>query len=160
MKEKNLKDTLTYKDAARRCRLTEKEIEMAKIMKISPRGLIRNIPARSGRKEKWKDVPGLWIRRIYEPRDPRLKALASEARIENRRMNDAYTRLVKNPRCHLNEAELCMARRLSLPPLSLLTAGCSPGVPWAVPPALRVRRLFDSYDEGGTMSVPGKEPEA
>ena len=69
---KNAKE-ITYEQAAKRCRLDRVEIEMAKALKISPAGLIHNIP--SGR-EVWKDPVALWVRRLYEKTypDPRFIA--------------------------------------------------------------------------------------
>ena len=159
MKEKNLKKSLTYADAAKRCRLTQTELRMAQAMKISPRGLIHNLPPRSGRKEKWKNVPGLWIRRLYESKDRGLRAARAAAKEENRRLCDAYTRLLKDPCCFLSETELCMARRLALPPSSLISPGHVENDPWIIPPALRVRRLFDGYAAERGALIPRKEPE-
>lgn len=65
-----MKKKLTYQVAQRRCRLSDEEVEMARALKISPRTLIHNIPAKSGKKEPWKDRPGVWIRKLYAKRFP------------------------------------------------------------------------------------------
>lgn len=52
-------------EAKKKCRLWDSEIQMAKELKIKPLTLIHNLPSA---KERWKEQPGLWIRRMYEKR--------------------------------------------------------------------------------------------
>lgn len=63
-----MKQEPAWREAARRCRLTREELAMAQELGLSPRALIRNIPPVSGKKEKWKDPPGVRIRKLYEKR--------------------------------------------------------------------------------------------
>ena len=65
-----MKKEPTYQDAKKRCRLTDEEMEMARRLGIKPRTLIHNIPAVSGKKEPWKDRPGVWVRKIYARKYP------------------------------------------------------------------------------------------
>lgn len=63
-----MKKEPTWREAGRRCRLSREELVMAQELGLSPRALIRNIPPVSGRKEPWKDPPGVRIRKLYEKR--------------------------------------------------------------------------------------------
>lgn len=60
VKKKNVE---AWKEAKKRCRLNELDIQMAKELGMSPRGLIRNIPAPN---ELWKAPVKVWIRDLYE----------------------------------------------------------------------------------------------
>ena len=61
-----MKKRPTWREAARRCRLSAEELAMAQELGLNPGALIRNIPPVSGKKEPWKDPPGVRIRKLYE----------------------------------------------------------------------------------------------
>lgn len=52
-----------WREAKRRCRLSDEAVAMAKELGMSPRGLIGNIPAPS---ERWKAPVEEWIRDAHE----------------------------------------------------------------------------------------------
>ena len=52
-----------WAEAKQRCRLSAEHIRMAKELGISPRSLIKNIPART---ERWKAPVREWIEQLYE----------------------------------------------------------------------------------------------
>jgi hypothetical protein len=51
-----------WAEAKKRCRLSAEAMQMAKELGISPRGLIKNIPAKS---ESWKQPVEAWVRDLY-----------------------------------------------------------------------------------------------
>ncbi len=52
-----------WKEAKRRCRLSDDDVRMAKELGFQPRSLIKNIPAPS---EPWKAPVNEWVRSLYE----------------------------------------------------------------------------------------------
>jgi hypothetical protein len=54
-----------WAEAKRRCRLSDEAMQMAKELGMSPRGLIKNIPAKS---ESWKQPVEAWVRELYGKR--------------------------------------------------------------------------------------------
>src|SRR5215475_2555088 len=52
-----------WREAKRRCRLTDEEVRMAKQLGFQPKSLIQNIPSRSG---QWKAPVNEWVRSLYE----------------------------------------------------------------------------------------------
>ena len=54
-----------WAEAKKRCRLSEEAMQMAKELGIGPRGLIKNIPAKS---EPWKEPVEAWVRGLYRKR--------------------------------------------------------------------------------------------
>lgn len=58
------KDKL-WTEAKRRCRLSAKDIRMAKRLGLNPRKLIKNIPSKS---QPWKAPVRIWIRNMYAKR--------------------------------------------------------------------------------------------
>lgn len=61
-----MKKEPTWREVRRRCRLSPDELAMAQELGLDPRTLIRSIPPVSGKKERWKDPPGVRIRKLYE----------------------------------------------------------------------------------------------
>jgi hypothetical protein len=53
----------TWREAKRRCRLTDEEVRMAKQLGFQPKSLIQNIPSPS---EQWKAPVNEWVRSLYE----------------------------------------------------------------------------------------------
>lgn len=51
-----------WKEAKKRCRLNNDDIQMAKELRMTPKGLIKNIPSAN---QKWKAPVKEWIRDIY-----------------------------------------------------------------------------------------------
>ncbi len=51
-----------WAEAKKRCRLSAEAMQMAKELGISPRGLMKNIPAKS---EPWKQPVEAWVRALY-----------------------------------------------------------------------------------------------
>jgi hypothetical protein len=51
-----------WAEAKKRCRLSDEAMQMAKALGIRPRGLIKNIPAKS---EPWKEPVEAWVRALY-----------------------------------------------------------------------------------------------
>src|SRR5689334_8028977 len=51
-----------WREAKRRCRLTEEEVRMAKELGFQPKSLIRNIPSPS---QQWKAPVSEWVRSLY-----------------------------------------------------------------------------------------------
>ena len=54
-----------WAEAQRRCRLSDEAVRMAKELGIGPRGLIKNIPART---QQWKSPVEDWVRDLYDQR--------------------------------------------------------------------------------------------
>ena len=50
-----------WRDAKRKCRLNNEDIELAKRLGLNPRSLIKNIPSKS---EPWKAPVRDWLREI------------------------------------------------------------------------------------------------
>src|SRR5205807_439440 len=53
----------SWREAQRRCRLSDEEVRMAKELGFQPKSLIKNIPARS---QQWKAPVNEWVRSLYE----------------------------------------------------------------------------------------------
>ena len=54
-----------WAEAKKRCRLSDEALQMAKELGFAPRGLIKNIPAKS---ERWKQPVEDWVRSLYQDR--------------------------------------------------------------------------------------------
>ena len=54
-----------WAEAQRRCRLSDEAVRMAKELGLSPRSLIRNIPAPT---QQWQAPVEDWVRQIYTKR--------------------------------------------------------------------------------------------
>lgn len=72
------------------CRLNMEEIRMAKVLGLSPKSLMKNVPSPN---ERWKLPVKQWIRELHEKRFGRKKAEAqvpagSRAAPENDHSND------------------------------------------------------------------------
>lgn len=52
-----------WAEAKKRCRLNEADIQMAKELGMTPKSLIKNIPATN---QQWKAPVKVWIRDLYE----------------------------------------------------------------------------------------------
>lgn len=52
-----------WAEAKKRCRLNQADIKMAKELGMSPKSLLKNIPAPN---EMWKAPVKVWIRDLYE----------------------------------------------------------------------------------------------
>lgn len=65
MKLKRSDQHQLWVEAQRRCRLSDEAVRMAKEMGLSPRSLIKNIPAPT---QQWKAPVEEWVRGIYEKR--------------------------------------------------------------------------------------------
>lgn len=52
-----------WADAKKRCKLNASEIQMAKELGFTPKGLIKNIPTTD---QRWKAPVNIWIRDLYE----------------------------------------------------------------------------------------------
>ncbi|UGB31303.1 hypothetical protein [Metabacillus sp. B2-18] len=57
------KNDKAWLEAKKQCRLNEADIRMAKELGMSPKSLIKNIPAPN---QKWKTPVKVWIRDLYE----------------------------------------------------------------------------------------------
>ncbi|MGD7045820.1 hypothetical protein [Jeotgalibacillus proteolyticus] len=57
------KKSQEWTEAKKRCRLNENELKMAKELGMTPKSLIKNIPAPN---QKWKAPVNVWIRELYE----------------------------------------------------------------------------------------------
>ncbi|MEK5382388.1 hypothetical protein [Niallia sp. FSL W8-0635] len=57
------KNGQAWEEAKKRCRLNNIEIQMAKELGMTPKVLIRNIPAPN---QQWKAPVKVWIRELYE----------------------------------------------------------------------------------------------
>jgi hypothetical protein len=52
-----------WREAQRRCRLSDDEVSMAKALGFQPKSLIRNIPSSS---QPWKAPVNEWVRSLYD----------------------------------------------------------------------------------------------
>jgi len=59
----NQKKDNAWREAQRRCRLTDDDIRKAKELGFQPKSLIKNIPSPS---QQWKAPVNLWLRELYE----------------------------------------------------------------------------------------------
>ena len=62
MGQKNKMRPEAWQEAKKRCRLSAKEIEMAKKLGMTPKSLMKNIP---GPSQQWKLPVKEWIRSLY-----------------------------------------------------------------------------------------------
>lgn len=76
-----MKREAEWAEASRRCRLSEKDVRMAKDLGLSPRSLIKNIPNPS---ERWKGPVHLWVREMYHKRQENLARKKAEKRQDTR----------------------------------------------------------------------------
>ena len=53
-----------WREAKRRCRLTDEEVTMAKELGFQPKSLIKNIPSPSS--QRWKAPVNQWVRSLYQ----------------------------------------------------------------------------------------------
>lgn len=60
--DKTAKDA-AWADAKKRCRITDEDIRMAKQLGMTPKSLMKNIPAKS---QQWKAPVREWIRELHE----------------------------------------------------------------------------------------------
>ncbi|WP_368659420.1 hypothetical protein AB3Z07_12685 [Metabacillus halosaccharovorans] len=60
-KTKNKTDA--WKEAKKRCRLNEADIQMAKELGMTPKSLTKNIPSKD---QQWKAPVKVWVRNMYE----------------------------------------------------------------------------------------------
>ena len=67
-----------WRDAKRKCRLNNEDIELAKRLGLNPRSLIKNIPSKS---EPWKAPVRDWLREIDAKRQK--KAAQKQKRKQN-----------------------------------------------------------------------------
>jgi len=63
------KDEL-WREARRRCGLSDEEVRMAKELGFQPKSLIKNIPSAS---QQWKAPVKEWVRSLYEKKMGRKK---------------------------------------------------------------------------------------
>lgn len=63
------KNSQAWIEAKKRCRLNESDIKMAKELGMTPRSLIKNIPAPN---QRWKAPVNEWIRDLYEKKFSRV----------------------------------------------------------------------------------------
>jgi hypothetical protein len=66
-----------WKEAKKRCRLNEEEIQMAKELGIEPRSLIKNIPSPH---QRWKLPVKHWIRELHFKKFGRRRSYAESTR--------------------------------------------------------------------------------
>ncbi|ASK64240.1 hypothetical protein CFK37_00360 [Virgibacillus phasianinus] len=52
-----------WAEAKKRCRLNQNDIQMAKELGMTPKGLIKNIPFPS---QQWKAPVKVWVRDLYQ----------------------------------------------------------------------------------------------
>lgn len=57
------RNSQAWAEAKKRCRLNESDIQMAKELGMTPKSLIKNIPAKN---QQWKAPVKIWIRDLYE----------------------------------------------------------------------------------------------
>lgn len=58
-----MKNDADWGEAAKRCRLSQEELRMARELGFNPRSLIKNIPSPS---QRWKASVADWVRGLYE----------------------------------------------------------------------------------------------
>ncbi|NWQ43624.1 hypothetical protein MLOOGBEN_23275 [Bacillus sp. EB106-08-02-XG196] len=63
------KNSQAWAEAKKRCRLNETDIQMAKELGMTPKSLIKNIPAPN---QQWKAPVKVWIRDLYEKKFDRV----------------------------------------------------------------------------------------
>lgn len=59
-----------WADAKKRCRLNEADIQMAKELGMTPKSLMKNIPAPN---QQWKAPVKVWVRDLYEEKFGRVQ---------------------------------------------------------------------------------------
>ena len=57
------KNKATWAEAEKRCRLNQADIQMAKELGMTPKSLLKNIPAPT---QQWKAPVKVWVRDLYE----------------------------------------------------------------------------------------------
>ncbi|KAB7665541.1 hypothetical protein [Bacillus sp. B1-b2] len=60
---------LTWSEAKKRCHLNEMDVQMAKELGMTPKSLVKNIPASN---QTWKVPVKIWIRDLYEEKFDRV----------------------------------------------------------------------------------------
>ncbi len=66
------KNSQAWAETKNRCRLNEADIQMAKELGMTPKSLIKNIPAPN---QKWKAPVKVWIRDLYEEKFSRAQTV-------------------------------------------------------------------------------------
>lgn len=84
------KNDALWKEAKKRCRLNEEDIQLAKQLGMSPKSLLKNIPSKS---ESWKAPVKVWIRDLAQS-----KNIKVEIRKENIKENETYDMLSADDR--------------------------------------------------------------
>ena len=63
------KNSQAWAEAKKRCRLNDRDIQMAKALRMTPKSLIKNIPSPN---QQWKVPVKVWIRDLYEEKFDRV----------------------------------------------------------------------------------------
>ncbi len=130
-----------YEEAKRICKMTDREVEMAKRLHVSPETLIRN--ELSGKYEKWKDQAALFTRRKYEEVFEKEKISRREAIIKIIGKKDKNNPLIRTARrLGFTKSECFMARTLGLSSDSLQLLERK-GKQLGLSAALLVRRMYE-----------------
>lgn len=82
-KTKNKADA--WKEAKKRCRLNEADIQMAKELGMTPKSLIKNIPSKD---QQWKAPVKVWVRDLY---DEKFGKVLTEKTSNNQKRHDKKT---------------------------------------------------------------------
>lgn len=69
------KNSQAWSEAKKRCLLNETDIQMAKELGMTPKSLIKNIPAPD---QQWKAPVKVWIRDLYEEKFGRAQTVLSK----------------------------------------------------------------------------------
>ncbi|MGY3718680.1 hypothetical protein ACWE42_24530 [Sutcliffiella cohnii] len=74
-KKKN--NDAAWVEAKKRCRLNQADIQMAKELGMTPKGLLKNIPAPN---QQWKAPVNVWIRDLYESKFGKVLSVKTSSR--------------------------------------------------------------------------------
>ncbi len=75
------RDAEAWATAKKRCRLNEADIQMAKELGMTPKNLIKNIPASN---QQWKAPVKVWIRNLYEEKFNRVLTVKAVPGVETK----------------------------------------------------------------------------
>lgn len=76
-----------WAEAKKRCRLNQADIQMAKELGMTPKSLIKNIPAKN---QQWKAPVKIWVRDLYQEKFGMIKG-------ENTSPKQTHKRKKKQP---------------------------------------------------------------
>ncbi|KAB8139471.1 hypothetical protein F9U64_00100 [Gracilibacillus oryzae] len=81
-----------WAEAKKKCRLNQADIQMAKELGMTPKSLLKNIPAPN---QQWKAPVKVWVRELYEVKFGRIIESNTEQRSKKHKAANRYAREIE-----------------------------------------------------------------